>query len=109
ADLTKPVDVAIDVDAGLLYFTEEVDPFVNRLQRIDLAGGAPVTVAGGGSSGYAGDGGPAALALFKGIAGIDVGPDGDVYIADRGNNRIRRIDVATGTIDRIAGTGVAGG
>jgi sugar lactone lactonase YvrE len=110
-DVFNPVDVAVDDAAGVLYFTEEVDPFINRLSRIDISGGSttPVVIAGGAGSGYAGDGGPASAAVFRSIAGIDVGPDGDVFIADRGNNRIRRLDVDSATISLVAGNGSAGG
>ncbi len=107
----NPVDVAVDDDAGLLYFTEDAF-MISRLSRVDISGPGPysaVVIAGVGWNGYAGDGGPASAATFNSIAGIGIGPDGDIYIADRQNNRIRRIDVATGDIDRIAGTGVGGG
>jgi len=112
--LLKPVDVAVDQAANVLYFTEEVDPFVNRVSMIDLdSPGAPVVIAGGASSGFSGDGGVASAATFRGITGIAVAPDGNVYIADRGNNVIRRIDMSASppTIERIAGssTGAAGG
>lgn len=108
--LVKPVDVAVSPDGAYLYVAEDGDPFVNQIRRIDLAGpGSSTVIAGGASSGYGGDGGPATGAVFWGIAGIDVGPDGDVFIADQRNNRIRRIDVDTGTISLVAGTGAGGG
>src|SRR5690606_10850182 len=104
--LVKPVDVAVSPDGAYLYVAEDGDPFVNQIRRIDLADpGSSTVIAGGASSGYGGDGGPATGAVFWGIAGIDVGPDGDVFIADQRNNRIRRIDVDTGTISLVAGTG----
>lgn len=104
--LVKPVDVAVSPDGAYLYVAEDGDPFVNQIRRIDLADpGSSTVIAGGASSGYGGDGGPATGAVFWGIAGIDVGPDGDVFIADQRNNRIRRIDVDTGTITTVAGTG----
>lgn len=111
AGLLNPVDVAVDDAAGLLYFSEEVGDIVNRLSQVDITGGPaiPVVIAGGAGWGDGGDGGLAATASFRSISGIDVGPDGDVYIADRGNDRIRRIDVATGFIHAFAGTGVGGG
>ncbi len=108
--LLNPVDVAVDDAAQLLYFTEE-GAGISRVSRVAIGGGGPFTaeIIAGDSNGYAGDGGPALAARFNTIGGIDVGPDGDVYVADRGNNRIRRIDVATDTISLLAGTGVGGG
>ena len=71
----------------------------------------PLRRRGGGGRGSPpvgnGDGGPAIDATFQTILGIDVGPDGSVYIADRFAHRIRKID-PDGTIHTIAGTGQAG-
>lgn len=108
--LFSPIDIAVSDADGVLYVVEE-GAFVDRISRIDISGGptTPAIIAGGGAPGYAGDGGPAANAVFNSLGGIDVAPDGDVVIADRGNNRIRRIDVDTMTISLVAGTGVAGG
>lgn len=64
--------------------------------------------AGTGTSGALGDGGPATSASFSNfIVAMQVGPDGSVYVADRGANRIRKID-PEGVIQTIAGTGVGG-
>jgi len=66
------------------------------------------TIAGTDFWGYAGDGGPAAQSVLNSPSGTAVGSAGNIYIADTGNNRIRKINAATGNISTIAGTGVAG-
>jgi RHS repeat-associated protein len=72
-----------------------------------LLGAGIITVAGNGSPGYSGDGGPAtAASLFgwSGFLGVAVGPDGSLYIADTGNNRIRKV-APDGSITTVAGNG----
>jgi YD repeat-containing protein len=66
-----------------------------------------LTVAGTGTFGWSGDGGPAAQARLAGPYGVAVGLDGAVYIADTGNNRIRRVGT-DGVISTVAGDGSAG-
>jgi sugar lactone lactonase YvrE len=60
-------------------------------------------VAGDGMAGFAGDGGPADRASLRAPTGVEIGPDGALYIADAGNNRVRR--VSGGVITTIAGNG----
>ena len=65
-------------------------------------------LAGTGEEGLAGDGGPAAKARFKGPHHLALGPDGALYVADTWNNCVRKIDLRTGVITRVAGTGEKG-
>lgn len=66
------------------------------------------TIAGDGSAGYGGDGGPAREATFNGMHNVAVAPGGAILIADSWNHCVRRIDPEDGTIATIAGTGDPG-
>ena len=66
------------------------------------------TIAGDGSSTYGGDGGPATAAMLYQPRGIAVDGNGDIFIADMCDNRVRRVDASTGVITTIAGTGNSG-
>ncbi len=102
ARLYTPSSVALD-SQGNLYIADQSN---NRIRRIDISG-TITTFAGTGEKGYRGDGGPAAEAVLNGPSGVAVDDFGDVYVADTGNHRVRRIDV-NGTIGTYAGTGVRG-
>jgi sugar lactone lactonase YvrE len=80
----------------------------NKVRRIDLSTGVITTIAGTGTAGYAGDGGPAGAARLNAPQRLQVDSRGNVYVADSGNNAVRRIDAATGVISTVAGTGVQG-
>ena len=97
-----PANVAVDA-AGNVYVADRRD---NRVRKIDLSG-TITTVAGTGGPGNTGDGGPASQARFRRPEGVAVDSSGAVYVADRDNNRIRKID-ASGTITAFAGTGDRG-
>jgi len=73
--------------------------------NMQLPAGPLLHVAGTGKRGYSGDGGPAAEATFDGPKGIALGPDKAVYVVDTENHAVRRIDLKTGTISTIAGSG----
>jgi sugar lactone lactonase YvrE len=98
AELGFPSDIAVDA-AGNLYIA---DPDNSRVRKVDSRG-IISTFAGNGHRGFSGDGGPATKAQLEPV-GVAVDAAGNVYIADIGNFRIRRID-KTGTIRTIAGTG----
>jgi DNA-binding beta-propeller fold protein YncE len=64
--------------------------------------------AGTGVPGFAGDGGPANIAQLNFPRDLEIGPDGDLYVADTDNSRIRAINLASGVIRTVAGTGELG-
>lgn len=103
ASLSGPADLAID-QQGRLYIADAGN---NRVRRLDRTG-VISTLAGTGSAGFSGDGGAATAAELSGPAGLTLDPAGNLYIADRGNNRIRRVTAATGALDSVAGSGTAG-
>ena len=78
-----------------------------RVLKLDPAGTLSV-LAGTGEKGNAGDGGPGAKAQFNGMHSLAIGRDGQLYLADTWNNRIRRLDPASGKIEGFAGTGEKG-
>lgn len=103
ATLVEPFGVTFD-RAGNWYICEHKG---EKISRVDPTGKI-IVVAGTGKPGYGGDGGPAVDALLFDPHGIEIAPDGRMYIADTLNHRIRRLDLATGRIETIAGTGEPG-
>ncbi len=100
AELSTPEGVATD-SAGNIYIGTVGD---NRVRRVSK--GVITTVAGNGTRGFGGDGGAATSAQFNGPVGMAVDSTGNLYIADNGNNRIRK--VSNGTITTVAGSGTRG-
>ncbi|HTQ35376.1 MAG TPA: hypothetical protein VMI30_14510 [Stellaceae bacterium] len=101
--LNGPFDVCFDRAANL-YFS---DTFNNRIRRVDAKTGIITTVAGNGEKGCSGDGGPATKAALNEPYGVVVDRDGNLYVADRLNRRVRRVDWSSGVITTLAGTGEA--
>ena len=100
AELTEPADVAVD-GAGNIFVLDGA-----RVRRVDRRTGIIATVAGNGTSGYTGDGGPATSASFRSsLNGLAVDTSGNLYIADPVNYRIRRVDALSGIIETVAGNG----
>ena len=99
AQLRFPRGTALD-GSGNLYIADTGN---NRVRRVDTAG-VITTFAGTGTEGFSGDGGPATQAQLDSPLGVAVDGSGNIYIADAGNYRIRRVDAATGIITTIAGT-----
>lgn len=102
ASLKGPSDLAFD-RFGNLYVADAGN---HRVRRVAKATGRIETVAGNGSVGFAGDGGPARAASLARPSSIAFGPDGDLFIADTWNSRIRRVDLATRKITTFAGNGI---
>jgi GT2 family glycosyltransferase/DNA-binding beta-propeller fold protein YncE len=104
AQLDSPDGVAIAPDGDLIV----ADSHNNRVRRVDRPTGMVITVAGRGAGGYNGDDRPAMTASLFNPAGVAAARNGDIYIADTLNYRVRMIDHATGFIHTIAGDGTAG-
>ena len=102
--LNGPFDLGFDA-TGNLYFS---DTFNHRIRRVDRQTGVITTCAGSGEAGYGGDGGPATRARLNEPYGIAIDSAANVYIADRHNHCVRRIDGASGVISTFAGNGAAG-
>jgi len=102
AYLPYPQGIAIGSDSGLYI----ADYFNHRVRRVGQDG-IITTVAGNGTSGYSGDGGPATQIQLDHPTDVAVGPDGSVYIADAGNDAIRRVG-PNGMITTVAGNGTSG-
>ncbi|HVK89590.1 MAG TPA: hypothetical protein VM513_35955 [Kofleriaceae bacterium] len=88
-----------------LYIADSLN---HRIRAVDLASGTITTVVGSGEAGYSGDGGAATSATLKHPRDLEFGPDGDLYIADTDNNVIRAVNLTSGTIRTVAGTGELG-
>jgi DNA-binding beta-propeller fold protein YncE len=104
AVLNGPFDIGFD-PAGNLYFS---DTFNHRIRRVDAHTGIITTVGGTGAAGYSGDGAPAIQAAFNEPYGIAVDRGGNIFLADRHNRCVRRIDGASGIVTTFAGNGSAG-
>jgi Abnormal spindle-like microcephaly-assoc'd, ASPM-SPD-2-Hydin/NHL repeat len=103
AKLNSPYGIAVTHDQDIYV----ADTLNNRVRLIQ-PDGSITTVAGTGSGGYAGDGGPASSAQLNQPRGLALDCDGRLLIADTGNHAIRRLDPIAGTITTVAGTGKAG-
>jgi uncharacterized repeat protein (TIGR01451 family) len=103
ARIGMPSGLAVDT-AGSIYF---VDNNI-YIRKVTAATGLLSTIAGTGINGYSGDGGPAGSAALGNVQDIAVDSKGNVLIADQYNHRIRKIDITSGIISTIAGTGADG-
>jgi sugar lactone lactonase YvrE len=100
AELGNPEGVAVD-SAGNLYIADAGD---NVIWKVTAATGTITEVAGNGTSGFSGDGGPATSAELSFPDGVTVDSAGNLYIADAFNDVVRKVTAATGTIATVAGT-----
>jgi sugar lactone lactonase YvrE len=103
AGLYLPTSIALD-GAGNIYISDSLH---NRIRKLDTAQTVS-TIAGTGAFGYTGDGGPATNATLDTPSGVAVDGAGNIFIADTGNNVIRKIEVATGIMRTVAGNGIQG-
>ena len=102
--MNNPYGMAMGPD-GAIYFCDLDN---QRIRRLDLKTKKLTTVAGNGQKGYQGDGGPAKDASLNMPHEVRFDAKGDLYIAERDNHVIRKVDMKTGIISTVAGTGTAG-
>ena len=98
AQLNGPIGLALDA-AGNLYIADTLN---HRIRKVSADTGYIATVAGNGQAGFSGDGGPALQAMLSHPRGVAVDGDGNLYVTDSGNQRVRLI-AADGGIRTIAG------
>jgi streptogramin lyase len=101
AQLNQPFHCELDA-AGNLYIAEANN---HCIRKVDLKTGIISTAAGSGKKGYTGDGGKAGEATLNEPYAVVVDGNGDLYIVDRLNAVIRKVEAATGTIRTVAGNG----
>jgi sugar lactone lactonase YvrE len=100
--IAGPAHVVLDA-TGRIYFSERRG---NRVRRLD-ADGTLHSVAGTGAAGFSGDGGAATSATLNGPSGLAL-QGSTLFIADAGSQRVRAVDLSSGIIRTVAGTGVSG-
>ncbi len=103
-EVANPYGLAFGAD-GALYFCDLDN---QRIRRLDRRSGRVSTVAGSGARGYAGDGGVATAAALNMPHEIVFDRAGHLYIVERDNHVVRRVDATTGVVTTAVGTGVAG-
>ncbi|HEX4380829.1 MAG TPA: hypothetical protein VH022_12380, partial [Candidatus Acidoferrum sp.] len=103
AEFQQPLGVAVDFQGNLFIsdFSKDV------VRRVDASTHVVTTITGNGTAGFAGDLGPAASGILHSPSGLSFGADGSLYIADSGNQAVRKIDAATGLLSTFAGDEVA--
>ncbi len=104
ARMNTPTSVVIDASDNIYI----ADQFNHRVRMVDASTGLISTVAGTGTPGFSGDGGSAVAAKLNRPYGVALDAAGDLYIADRSNNRVRKLSMSTGNINTVAGSGTVG-
>lgn len=100
AQIERPFGIAIDANNNI-YFSD----YSHRIRKINASNGVITTIAGTGVAGFSGDGGLANLAQLNSPVGLAIDNDQNLLVCDLENHRIRKIDLSTGVITTIAGTG----
>lgn len=103
AKLNFPQGIAVDSSGNVFI----ADFYNSRIRKVNAATGIITTVAGNGTGGYSGDGGPATNAEIYDASALAVDDTGNIYISDYYNSMIRKVSAATGIITTIAGNGTA--
>ena len=101
ANLSYPFGVHVDPSGNTLI----ADTYNHRIRKVNAKTGIITTIAGNGSKGFSGDGGPATSARLKYPFSLYVDARGNIFIADTYNYRIRKVDGATGIITTVVGDG----
>ena len=104
AAMEQPEGIAID-SVGNIYIPDVAS---NVVRKVSSATGIITTIAGTGTQGFSGDGGPATSAQLNAPVAVAVDAAGDVYILDGGNDRVRRLAASTGIITTVVGNGGGG-
>lgn len=104
ASLGGPFNVVFD-NKGNLYISNNGD---SRVNKVDFSTGIVTIIAGTKETGYSGDEGAATIAQLANPTGLALDSKGNLYIADSGNERIRKVNLSTGIITTVAGTGERG-
>jgi sugar lactone lactonase YvrE len=102
ANLAHPQGVFVD-GSGNIFIADN-----NQIRKVVAASGIIQPVAGNGTYGYSGDGGPATQAELAGPQGVAVDKSGNIFISDSGNAVVREVVAATGIIQTVAGNGTSG-
>jgi DNA-binding beta-propeller fold protein YncE len=104
AQMQEPNDIVLD-GKGHAFIADVRD---HRVRVVNLASGIITTFAGTGEGGSGGDGGPASHAALLGPRALALGPMGDLYICLRNDHKVRQVEMRTGIIRTVAGTGERG-
>jgi sugar lactone lactonase YvrE len=104
ASIRFPEGIALD-RAGNFFIA---DTYQHRVRRVDAATGRIATVAGNGVAGFSGDGGPGTQARLGSPTSVAVDSEGNLFIAEKRNHVVRRLDSLTGRIETVAGSGSKG-